>query len=106
MNHPVYPVGDTYPNLEGILSYAGPVNTKDMTAVLKVGSTESGAPFTGPVTRVSGDSLHAASSTFRWVYDVKSSDTTVEASYDIKLKITHADGSIETVDATTVVVEN
>jgi len=100
-----YSVNDAYPDLKGVLSYAGAIDTETMT-VSMVANGQASGPFTGPVTRQGGVSLDANLSTFEWFFDVQSSDTSVLGSYKLCLKATHVDGSVETIVATTVVVEN
>ena len=91
-----YKVGDSYPNLRGILTYRGSVDTANMTVELIANNNASGA-FSGVATRSGGNSESADRSTFEWTFDVTSTDTAAVGEFVIELKITHASTEIETI---------
>jgi len=93
-----YALNDAYPNLQGIVTYKGSVDTATMTGVLWANNSNSGA-FTGPIGNIGGDSENVSSSTFYWDFVVDASMTAEEGVYKLCLKLTHSNGSIETVDA-------
>jgi len=100
-----YEVGDTYPDIEGVLSYAGSVDTLLLSASFEANGNSSGA-FTGDVTRVGGASEQLTTSTFEWLFSVDSGDTVKAGTFRICLKVIHGDGSIETVPLGRVKVED
>jgi len=98
MSEHTYALNDGYPNLQGVVSYKGSVDTLTMTGVLWANNLDSG-PFTGAIGHIGGSSEDPSSSTFYWDFLVDPSMTAAEGVYKLCLKLTHSNGSIETVDA-------
>lgn len=94
----IYHPNDTHPDLAGVVSYSGNINTSAMSAVLMANDLLTG-PFTGAVSRIGGASGGRDLSEFIWEYVVDVSDTAIEAVYKLELRITHATGKIETIPA-------
>ena len=107
MSTQTYVLNDAYPNIQGIVTYAGSVDTATMTGELWANNSDSG-PFTGGISNLGGDSENVSSSTFYWSFIVDAAMTAEEGVYKLCLKLTHSNGSIETVDAnlTTKVVDS
>jgi len=101
----IYKVDDTYPDIRGVITYKGDVDTNGMAVSLLANGSNSG-PFTGPVVRYDGASNNPNFSTFHWYYYILPSDTTVEGEYVLELDVIHADGSKETINADVTVTVN
>jgi len=98
MSTHTYQLDDAYPNIQGVVTYAGSVDTATMTGVLWASDSSNG-PFTGTIARIGGDSENVSSSTFYWDFIVDAAMTAEVGVYKLCLKLTHSNGSIETVDA-------
>jgi hypothetical protein len=97
MTSVVYTVGDTYPDLQGKVSWAGNLKTDTITGKM-VANGETEGPFTSDLVMSANDSENPAGSSWSWTYDVQEEDTEVVGSYKLCLRLVHDNGDIETVD--------
>lgn len=96
MEHFVFYLGDGRDDVGGKVSWAGSINTADMTGVLVTGKGT--GPYNGAVTRTGGVSGNATESTFEWAYDVTAADNSQLGDFFPLLRLTHSNNKQETVD--------
>lgn len=96
-----YKQGDSYPNLFDTIVWPGSVKTDGAMAGVMIANGDDTGQFTGPLTLSNPVSEGATQSSVDWTFPVSALDTEELGTYRLCLRITHEDGSIETIDINT-----